>query len=310
MKFDDPSSMPLPAQSVRSLAAKNQQNENRRNDVGGSSTNRPNSDRVFTNVRSRGLFTSMMSCSYSFWRCSMHRIALPLVLALLTVSAGHSGEPAADWAINATAIEACSCPHFCICYFNSHPAAHHENGKTEHFCKFNNAYKVSHGHYGNVDLAGSKFWINGDLGGDFSKGQMDWALVTFDKGTTAEQRQALGEIVGKVFPVKWKSLQVAEGDIDTWAFDKDHAHATLNGGRTAEIKLARFQGMTDEPAVLKNVKYWGTPRNDGFVMMPNEIETYKEGPKAYEFKGTNGFMLTFDMTSKDVPVAKGDSMSY
>jgi hypothetical protein len=33
-------------------------------------------------------------------------------------------------------------------------------------------------------------------------------------------------------------------------------------------------------------------------MMPNELETDKEGPKAFEFKGTNGFMLTFDMTSK------------
>jgi hypothetical protein len=240
----------------------------------------------------------------------MHRIALTVVLALLTVSAGHSGAPSADWAINATAIEACSCPHFCMCYFNSHPAVHHENGKMEHFCKFNNAYKVNQGHYGNVDLAGAKFWINGDLGGDFSQGQMDWAQVTFDKAATAEQRQALGEIIGHVFPVKWKSLQIAEGNIDTWTFDKDHAHATLNGGKTAEIKLARFQGMTDEPAVLKNVKYWGTPRNDGFVMMPNEIETYREGDKAYEFKGTNGFMLTFDMTSKDVPAAKADSMSH
>ena len=152
--------------------------------------------------------------------------------------------------------------------------------------------------------------FHGDLGGDFSRGQMDWAQVTFDKGATAEQRQALGEIIGHVFPVKWKSLQIAEGNIDTWAFDKDHAHATLNGGKTAEIKLARFQGMTDEPAVLTNVKYWGTPRNDGFVMMPNEIETYREGPKPYEFKGTNGFMLTFDMTSKDVPAAKGSSMNY
>ena len=47
----------------------------------------------------------------------------------------------------------------------------------------------------------------------------------------------------------------------------------------------------------------------GFVMTPNELETYKEGPKAYEFKGTNGFMLTFDMTSKDLAAHKG-SMSY
>ena len=58
--------------------------------------------------------------------------------------------------------------------------------------------------------------------------------------------------------------------------------------------------MTDEPVVLKNVKYWGTPRNDGFIMMPNEIEADREGPKAFEYKGTNGFMLTFDMNSKDV----------
>src|ERR1700691_3511471 len=82
----------------------------------------------------------------------MHRIALLVMLALLSVSAGHSTSPAADWAINATAIEACSCPHFCMCYFNAHPAAHHENGKAEHFCKFNNAYKVNKGNYGAVDL--------------------------------------------------------------------------------------------------------------------------------------------------------------
>ena len=238
----------------------------------------------------------------------MRNLIIVTTIALLSISAGHTAPP--DWAINATAIEACSCPHFCMCYFNSHPAAHHESGKMEHFCKFNNAYKVNKGHYGNVDLAGAKFWLSGDLGGDFSMGQMEWVVATFDKATSADQRQALGEILGHVFPVKWKSFDTAVGDIDTWTFDKDHAHATLNGGKTAEIKLTRFQGMTDEPAVLKNVKYWGTPRNDGFLMMPNEVEAYKEGPKAYEFKGTNGFMVTFDMNSKDVAGAKGSSSSY
>jgi hypothetical protein len=238
----------------------------------------------------------------------MHRTALLAILALLVVSIGHTA-PSTDWAINATAIEACSCPQFCMCYFNAHPAGHHENGKAEHFCKFNNAYKVNKGHYGSVDLTNAKFWVHGDLGGDFSQG-MDWAVVTFDKATTPEQRQALGDIVGHVLPVKWKSLQTAEGDIDTWTFDKNSAHATLNGGKTAEVKLKRFQGMTDEPAVLKNVRYWGTPRNDGFIMMPNEIEAYREGPKAYTFKGTNGFMLTFDMTSKDLPPDKGSSMGH
>ena len=53
--------------------------------------------------------------------------------------------------------------------------------------------------------------------------------------------------------------------------------------------------------VIKNLKYWGAPRNDGFILMPNEVEAYRVGPKAFEFKGTNGFMITIDMTSKDVP---------
>src|SRR6202790_3874622 len=96
---------------------------------------------------------------------SMYRIALFIAVAVLSVSVGHSTTPAADWAINATAIEACSCPHFCMCYFNAHPAGHHESGKTEHFCKFNNAYKVNHGNYGNTNLRGARFGIPGLRGG-------------------------------------------------------------------------------------------------------------------------------------------------
>ncbi len=242
----------------------------------------------------------------------MHRISLLAVIALLAVTAGHSTSPGTDWAVNVTAIEACSCTHFCPCYFNPQPTAHHEHGQAAHYCKFNNAYRVNRGHYGDVKLEGAKFWLNGDLGGDFSQGQMDWAIVTFDKATTPAQRKALGEILGHVFPVKWKSFQTAEGNIDTWTFDQNSAHAALNGGKTAEVKLKRFEGTNTvgQPAVLKNVKYWGTPRNDGFVMMPNEFEAYREGPKAYEFKGTNGFMLTFDMTSKDVSKQSSGSMGY
>jgi hypothetical protein len=51
--------------------------------------------------------------------------------------------------------------------------------------------------------------------------------------------------------------------------------------------------------VIKNLKYWGAPRNNGFVLMPNEVEAYRVGDKPFEFKGTNGFMITFDINSKD-----------
>jgi hypothetical protein len=62
-----------------------------------------------------------------------------------------------------------------------------------------------------------------------------WVVVTFDKSLTPEQRQGPGDIL----PLKWKSFQTAEGEIDTWTFDKDQAHATDNGGKTAEAKLHR-----------------------------------------------------------------------
>jgi hypothetical protein len=30
------------------------------------------------------------------------------------------------------------------------------------------------------------------------------------------------------------------------------------------------------------------------------VEAWRAGDKAFEFKGTNGFMITFDISSKDV----------
>jgi hypothetical protein len=224
-----------------------------------------------------------------------------LALALLAIPISRNAAAAGpDWALNATAIEACSCPMFCQCYFNTQPAAHNHAGASNHFCRANLAYKVNRGHHGDVKLDGVKFWLANDLGGDFSKGQMDWAVMYFDKAMTKPQRDAVQAIVGEVFPVKWNSFTTAEANIDTWVFDKDSAHATMDGGKTAEVKLKRFPGITDDPIVIRNLKYWGAPRNDGFILMPNEVEAYRVGPKAFEFKGTNGFLITIDMTSKDV----------
>jgi uncharacterized protein DUF1326 len=233
--------------------------------------------------------------------------ALILLIAGTLQAAGPAPKP--QWSMNATIIEACSCPMFCQCYFNSQPSAHEGHGAGEHFCKFNNAFKVNRGHYGNVKLDGLKFWVAGDLGGDFSKGQMDWAVLTFDKTMTKEQRAGVAAIVGHIYPVKWNSLTTAEGTIDTWKYDKDSAYAALDGGKSAEVKLKRHPGNTNEPVVIKNLKYWGTLRNDGFVLMPNEVEAYRVGEKAFEFKGTNGFMITFDINSNDVGVTQA-SMAH
>src|SRR5689334_18112068 len=104
-----------------------------------------------------------------------------LATVLLFLSAARSAPPPPttqpSWSMNATIIEACSCPMFCQCYFDTKPAGHakdahagheghegHQHGEgaeVEHYCKFNNAYKVNHGNYGDTKLDGAKFWMAG-----------------------------------------------------------------------------------------------------------------------------------------------------
>jgi hypothetical protein len=221
----------------------------------------------------------------------------------MTSQSSPQAKAASEWALNATIIEACSCPMFCQCYFNMQPAAHgHGHGGTgEHFCRFNNAFKVNTGSAGDVKLDGAKFWVAGDLGGDFSKGQMDWAVLTFDPSVTKEQRDAIAKMLPHVYPVKWNSFSVAKDAEMEWNAEPTRAVAKLAGGKVAEVVLRRSDSaMGDGPVVIKNLKYWGVPRNDGFIMMPNEVEAYRVGDKAFEFKGTNGFMITIDIASRDV----------
>ena len=244
------------------------------------------------------------------------KLATSLILLALTIgcSRNTANQPARarstdapKWMMNASVIEACSCPMFCQCYFDTKPAAHGGHGHGghgdgEHFCKFNNAFKVNDGAYEDVSLDGAKFWVGGDLGGDFSKGQMDWAVLTFDPSVTPRQREAIKTILGHVYPVKWKSFTVAPDAKMEWQANKDRAVARLDDGKTAEVVLKRFPGNTDDPIVIKNLKYWGVQRNEGFVLMPNEVQAMRKvpaGQQPYEFKGTNGFMITFDIASTD-----------
>jgi hypothetical protein len=212
-----------------------------------------------------------------------------------------SAPAAPAWSMNATIVEACSCPMFCQCYFNEAPAGHQgHDGHGGLYCRFNNAFHVNKGQYGATSLDGAKFWVAGDLGGDFSKGQMDWAVLTFDPAVTKEQRDGIVAVLGKLYPVKWNSFTIAKDAPMQWQASKESALATLDGGKTAEVALGRVAGMTSDPVVIKNLKYWGAPRNDGFVLMPNTVEAYHAGDKPFEYHGTNGFMITFDISSSTI----------
>ncbi len=204
-----------------------------------------------------------------------------------------------DWTFNATIIEACSCTMFCPCYFSTVPSGHGHESMMEHYCRFNMGYRVNKGTFKGVSLDGIKFWIAGDLGADFSKGA-EWAEITFDPSVNKEQRDAVTTVIPHVYPVTWKAFSIGTDAPVEWTASNDRAVARLNAGKAGEVILRRNPGMTTEPVVIKNLRYFGAPRNTGFVLMPNEVEAYRVGKQPFEYKGTNGFMMTYDITSKDV----------
>jgi hypothetical protein len=231
-----------------------------------------------------------------------------VAFAAVAMAADKPAKGGGEWSLDGTIIEACSCPMFCSCYFGSgHPAGHHDmtTMKEEHFCRFNNVYRVNHGHYKDVKLDGTKFWVAGDLGGEFAKGG-EWATLVFDKAMTQPQRDAVGMMMAKMYPMKWGSFTTGEGDIE-WTQNDKGARAALDGGKGGEVVLTKGGfGEKGETPVIKGLQYWGADHNDGFVLMPNSVETFKQGPKPFEYSGTNGFMITVHLSDHGpAPAAEG-----
>jgi hypothetical protein len=231
--------------------------------------------------------------------CAEHKASSPKMMA---------AAPAADqakWSVTIDNIEGCSCPAFCQCYFTGQPALH-EGAKEAHamrYCRFNNAFRITKGHFGDEKLDGLTFWMAGDLGGDFSKGEMDWAVLHFEPSATPAQRAGVETIVKALMPVSWKSFTIgADAKID-WNKDPEGAVAKLNDGKSGEIVLKQVKGQDGKPVVIENVKFWAATKNSGFHVMKNEVEAYREGPKAFEYMGSNGFFTTIQISSQDAKAA-------
>lgn len=204
------------------------------------------------------------------------------------------------WAMNATIIDGCSCRLLCPCIFGSPAtvgtAATHEH-EGHRACYFNAAFRVNRGHHGRVRLDGLKFWLAGD------KGDARTVELTFEPSTTNEQRQGIREFLSHFLPLKWKSFTEGPDAEIEWNVGAVRAEARLDGGKSAELVLTRYSGATGKgTTVIKNMSYFGATRNDGFNILPVEIIAYRRGPKPapFEFRGTSGWTITIDMSSKDV----------
>jgi hypothetical protein len=218
-------------------------------------------------------------------------LALAAVAVLLI--AAEPADRSKTYSVTADTIEGCSCPLFCTCYFGP--------SSNEHMCQFNNVYKFRKGsHYGNVDLSDQLVWMSGDLGGEWHKKPgpgmpLDWAVVTYDKKTPEAQRKAIGEVLNVVWAVKWNKFSTREDSIE-WHDDAKMSHAKMASGM-AEITLDKTAGPDKtSPTVVKNLQYWFTNANDGFVLAYSKH--HFDGENKFSQDHKNGFNITW--------TAKGD----
>jgi hypothetical protein len=209
-------------------------------------------------------------------------------------------ERPADWAVNATIIDGCSCRMLCPCIFGSPAtvgsAATHEH-EGHRSCFFNAAFRVNKGHYGQSRLDGLKFWFAGD------KGDARTVELTFEPSATTAQRDGIREFLSRFLPLEWASLTEGRDATIDWKAGPVRAEARLDGGKAAEVVLTRYAGAIDAGTTeIKNMRYFAAPRNDGFRILPVDLVAYRRGPKPtpFEFRGTSGWTITVDMNRKDV----------
>jgi hypothetical protein len=229
----------------------------------------------------------------------VHAVVATILIAIFHWQAPAKEAPV-DWAVNATIIDGCSCRMLCPCIFGS-PATVGSAATHEHAghrsCYFNQAFRVNKGHYGKVMLDGLKFWFAGD------KGDAKTVEITFEPSATKEQRAAIRSFMSHFLPLKWASFTEGPDSQIEWKAEALRAEARLDGGKAAEVVLARNPGATGKgTTVIRNMSYFASTRNDGFNIMPVEVLTYSRGPKPapFEFRGTSGWTITIDMNSRDV----------
>ena len=215
----------------------------------------------------------------------MKRICASLLTLAITVGLAVAATPSGpSWRMKADYVEACSCHLFCPCYFNKH---------AEHpYCEVNMAVTVREGLSGNVDLAGAKYWLTGDLGDKWgTEKKATWVTVSFDPKTTQAQRDALAPIILKTYGLEWGELKVQEAPIEIRQ-SGDIVEAKLADGNQAYLKLQREPGVDGKGVVLKNVKYFEAVQNDGFQMYKSIEHRANVAGHEFSYSDRNAFLIT------------------
>ena len=101
-----------------------------------------------------------------------------------------------------------------------------------------------------------------------------------------------------LYEVERDSFTITKDARIEWHAGKGSAEALLDGGKIAEMVLRLTPKMSDAPVMVQNLKFWGSQSNNGFALIPSKVSAYRAGDRQFEFRDTNGFVTTIEITSK------------
>lgn len=207
------------------------------------------------------------------------------------------------YTISGDQLEACSCGAPCPCHFEMDTSLGHCDGTT--------AWRVTSGHYGDVDLSGVKFVVQAFIGKNMAqevknKGGVEGAIY-FDAAATPVQRDAVTKIMGEqmkgffrkingpyIAPITFKAVdETGKGsysipgvvNVSLSAFrGRDGKWVTLTNAPAAVISpehLGKAElNSYNEPRLKKNWRHTGTHANFGTFTFSNEGGAKPEGSGA------------------------------
>ena len=243
------------------------------------------------------------------------RKVIPILIVLGAAIAFLAAAPAdksKTYSVTADTIESCSCPLFCSCYFG--PSA------DEHMCQANNVYKFRPGQplrqrrpLQSDRLDRRSIWA---ASGTTSPGPgmpTEWAVLTFDKGTTKAQRDAIVKVVNTVFPVKWKHFSTREDTIE-WHNDADEAarEAGQRPGRDlprqdrdAAPGQEHARRGQEPPVLVLQLQRRIRPRHTGTHSFGGDAAA--NAPK-FTYEKRNGFTIAWTAKGDIKPEKSGDEV--
>ena len=211
-------------------------------------------------------------------RTSVLVLGVLLLILLVSSSPAQTAVKEKPWSVKATFIDACSCNLLCPCLFNTHP--------DKDFCKYNTVIKIEKGNYGEVKLDGMKVWMSGDMGADFSSGELKSMYMTFEPSATQEQVDAAMKVLSLVSPMKAKDTGVDRAPI-VWELKGKTAHAKLGDGQ-GEVSLSVVIGKDGKkPVVLTNIALGAEKKNNGFILAKSKHH-YKGHRLDYAYEDASG----------------------